>query len=145
VRPARPDDADALLSWRNDPTTRTNSFDERPIDRDRHLAWLRGRLADPRTRIYVGLADGIECGTVRFEPRNEGLAEVSITLDPRFRGKGLAAELLRVGLQNYRDECGPSRVIARVKAGNIASLRAFERAGYRRVRSAADLVELAID
>jgi RimJ/RimL family protein N-acetyltransferase len=144
VRPATWDDRELLLGWANDPITRANSFDPRPIERDEHLGWLRRTLDDPEKRIYVGLVGSAPYGVVRFEPRDADLAEVSITLDPSFRGRGLAAPLLEVGRARYLAERGPRRVLAQVKSANEASLRAFERAGYREARRANGVVELEI-
>jgi hypothetical protein len=38
------EDADLLLRWRNDPTTRANSFDSSPIDREDHIRWVRAMV-----------------------------------------------------------------------------------------------------
>jgi RimJ/RimL family protein N-acetyltransferase len=144
LRAATWDDRQLLLGWSNDPTTRGNSFDPRPIAMPDHEAWLRRRLAEPETRIYIGLHRAVPCGVVRFERRADGATEVSISVDPSFRGRGLAAPLLRLARDRYIAECGVHRVVARVKTDNIASLRAFRRAGYRDSRVNAGIIELAI-
>lgn len=145
LRTATWDDRDLLLAWSNDPITRKNSFEQRPIAVEEHEAWLRKRLADSDTRIYVGLNGAVPCGVVRFQRQEGGAAEVSIALDPSFRGRGLAAPMLRLARERYLRECPVARVVARVKADNVTSLRAFRRAGYRDSRVTANIIELAIE
>jgi RimJ/RimL family protein N-acetyltransferase len=144
LRAATWDDRDLLLGWSNDPATRANSLDSRPITMPEHEAWLRGRLAEPETRIYIGLERARPCGVVRFQRRAGGVTEVSISIDPSFRGHGLAAPLLRLARERYIAECGVHRVVARVKTDNLASLRAFRRAGYRDSQRDAGIIELEI-
>jgi hypothetical protein len=47
LRQACMDDADLLLAWRNDATTRQASHDTTPVSHDVHVAWLRKTLSDP--------------------------------------------------------------------------------------------------
>ena len=142
VRPAALEDADRLLQWRNDPVTRGNSFRTEPIGVEEHRVWLRRTLEDPGTRMYIGMRGSTPCGVVRFESRSDGASEANIALDPAFRGQGLAASVLRLARTQYIADGGKDRTTARVKATNVASLRAFERAGYRRLRTAEGIVEL---
>ena len=145
LRPATWNDRDLLLRWSNDPTVRLNSRDPRPIAPPDHENWLRARLADPETRIYIGLRDGAPCGVVRIEPRGDGRAEVSISLDATYRGLHLATPLLVVARERYRSERGNGPLVAYVRPENLVSLRAFRAAGYRDRATLGDLVELTLD
>lgn len=140
ARPAAADDADLLLGWRNDPATRSASRDQDAVPRDAHVAWLRRVLADPDRLLLVVEHTGRPAGTVRFDREADGLWEVSITLAPHARGRGLAAGVLAAGERAWRDRVGDRpALLACVRPDNAASARLFEGAGYRRrVEPAAD-------
>ncbi|MFP5068821.1 GNAT family N-acetyltransferase [Pseudonocardia nantongensis] len=130
ARPATLDDAELLLSWRNDPETRRWSRSTDEIDLDAHRRWLAGSLdREDRRLLLVSDLDG-PVGTVRWD-REESGWEVSITVAPERRGSGLAIPLLRAGEEAVRAWSGAGTpVIAVVHADNAASARLFARAGY---------------
>ncbi|MBN9736542.1 MULTISPECIES: bifunctional UDP-2,4-diacetamido-2,4,6-trideoxy-beta-L-altropyranose hydrolase/GNAT family N-acetyltransferase [unclassified Pseudonocardia] len=130
ARPARLDDAEMLLGWRNDPETRRWSRSTGEIDLDAHRRWLAGSLdRTDRRLLVVSDVDGA-VGTVRWDRDCTGW-EVSITVAPERRGSGLAVPLLRAGEDALRTATGPGTpVIAVVHTGNAASARLFARAGY---------------
>jgi RimJ/RimL family protein N-acetyltransferase len=128
LRPATRADARLLFGWANDPSTRAASFSSAPIPWETHVAWLDRRLADPECRLWIGEADRWAVGTVRVE-RRHGDIEISVTIAPDARGRGLAAPLIRLGTSSWlADHPGP--VLAYIKPGNAASIRAFSSAGY---------------
>lgn len=130
ARPATLDDAELLLSWRNDPETRRWSRSTDEIDLDTHRRWLAGSLDRvDRWLLVVSDLDG-PVGTVRWDRECSGW-EVSITVAPERRGSGLAVPLLRSGEEALRARTGTGTpVIAVVHADNAASARLFARAGY---------------
>lgn len=138
ARPARLDDAEALLAWRNDPETRRWSRSHDPIDLETHRRWLAGSLdRDDRLLLVVGDARG-PVGTVRWDRDCSGW-EVSITVAPERRAEGLALPLLRAGEEELRLRTGVGTpVTAVVHSGNEASARLFARAGYADDGSAPD-------
>lgn len=133
ARRARADDGDLLLAWRNDPGTRASSRSQEPVARDAHLRWLDDALADPGRRLFVVEHCGVPVATVRFDEEGSRLWEVSITVAPDARGRGLAAAVLDCAERAWRADVGsgPS-VLACVRPGNTASARLFQAAGYRR-------------
>lgn len=118
-----------LLDWRNDQQTRHNSLTSDPVSWDRHLAWLERVIADPGRALYVAEDDRGPFGTGRLDD-DPPPPVISITIAPERRGEGLATALIEA-LVELR---GPP-VIAIVKPGNERSIRAFERAGFRRAAS----------
>ncbi|MET0433250.1 MAG: bifunctional UDP-2,4-diacetamido-2,4,6-trideoxy-beta-L-altropyranose hydrolase/GNAT family N-acetyltransferase [Cellulomonas sp.] len=133
ARPATADDADLLLGWRNDPATRSASRDQDEVPRAAHVEWLQRVLAAPDRLLLVVEHTGRPAGTVRFDREADGLWEVSITLAPHARGRGLAAGVLDAGERAWRERVGDGpAVLACVRPDNAASARLFERAGYRR-------------
>jgi RimJ/RimL family protein N-acetyltransferase len=133
ARPAAPDDAGLLLAWRNDPATRSASRDQELVPHSAHVAWLQRVLADPDRLLLVVEHTGRPAGTVRFDREADGLWEVSITLAPFARGRGLAAGVLDAGERAWRERVGDGpAVLACIRPDNSASVHLFEGAGYRR-------------
>jgi RimJ/RimL family protein N-acetyltransferase len=105
-----------------------NSVSTDPVTPAAHAAWLDLVLSDPDRVLVIGEeTDGVAIGMVRFD-LSDSDAEVSINLALAARGRSLSAPLL-VAAERWVD--GRVNVLrARIKPGNIASTRAFERAGY---------------
>jgi RimJ/RimL family protein N-acetyltransferase len=131
LRAVGQDDEAILLEWANDPATRDASRVQAPISAADHHRWLEGLLAQPdEARLWIGEIDRVPIGVVRFERRSPSAVEVSITVAPEARGRGLARPLLEGGLFGARDAFGPVPILADILPGNDASLRLFTGAGF---------------
>lgn len=123
-------DARLLWDWANDPDLRAVSFTTGPIPWETHLAWLRRKLADSRCALRVVTNEtGVPVGQVRYDGEGPE-AVVSISLAKEFRGRGWGAEILRRATAEYVRDGGAPLVRAFVKAGNRASERIFQDAGF---------------
>jgi len=132
LRDASADDVELLYSWRNEPAARHNSFNREVIESDAHRRWFAAKLAaHTQTRIWILTDDGIPVGQVRYERRGEA-AEISFSIDSRFRGRGLGTAILKLSAPKACQELGVHEVRGLVKVDNTASIAAFERAGFRR-------------
>lgn len=124
-----------ILAWRNDPLTRQFSKTHDPIGETQHKEWLSRFLKSKDHFLFVvESADGGEpLGLVRFEPEISHGKEclVSINLNPKNRGQGLAKQILRLGIQAY-DELSPDvlTLIAEIDASNHASIKTFSANGF---------------
>lgn len=136
VRPATVDDAELLLEWRNDATTRAASRSSEPVSLEEHLHWLRSTLARDDRHLLVAADDAGPVGTVRWDREAPGEWEVSITVAAARRGSGLARTLLLAGEQWLSEAAAQGQVdelsiyLAVVHEDNTASLRLFTHAGY---------------
>ncbi|WP_448641023.1 GNAT family N-acetyltransferase [Geodermatophilus sp. URMC 63] len=131
VTPARPADSGLLLSWRNDPVTRARSITTAPVRPSDHAAWFSAVLADPDRHLLLVGSGGQRVGTVRFDRVDAGTWEVSLTLAPESRGRGLSGTVLACGEEHLLAHGGGgARLAARVRQDNAASLALFRRAGY---------------
>jgi len=140
LRDALPSDRERLLEWANDPATRAASFSSALIGPEEHASWFESSLANAQRRLFIACCAGMEVGVVRID-RDGRTAEVSLQVAPVHRGRGLARAML-AALDRRANELGVRRWTARVKPANLASLRAFEAAGYRRLESAGGVVQL---
>lgn len=129
VRDAGRADAELLLAWRNDEQTRSWSRDSRPIALADHTAWLDRVLADPARLLLVFESDS-PLGTVRFDLVEADTWEVSITLAPTHRGRGLSGPMLAAAEAALRARHPAGTILASVHHNNAASLRLFHTAGY---------------
>ena len=137
LRPVQAADSAQLLAWTNDPDTRRQSFDPTPVPLARHEAWLAGQLAQPQRSLLLLAEDsatGTAAGLIRFAiTTTQGVATavLSYSLAPECRGRGWAAPLLLAGTRAVLAQFPEVRqVIGEVKSDNVASVRAFRRAGY---------------
>ncbi|HYE00509.1 MAG TPA: GNAT family N-acetyltransferase [Alphaproteobacteria bacterium] len=133
-----PGEAEArqVMAWRNDPATLAASFHPEPKRWPDFLAEFRGGyFGQPDLPPLFVLAEGGRAGLVRFRPAAHpaGLrgrcVDVSIMLAPERRGRGLAAPALRAALAFAAGQ-GVDSVLAEIRPGNAASLRAFAAAGF---------------
>jgi RimJ/RimL family protein N-acetyltransferase len=124
-RLATEEDAPLLLSWRNDATTRTNSRYSDAVPVDRHLKWLRETLSCSKTKLLVAEDRGRPIGTVRADCR-EGYIELSWTVAPRDRGRGIGTQMLANSLRAISER--PLR--AMIKPENVASIRMAKACGF---------------
>ena len=125
LRPARFDDADLLLEWRNHPDVRRQFFHTDVVERDAHVDWLRGVLESNRHRLFVAEIDGIPVGTARLD-LEDGRAEISVTVAPGRWGTGIGSTLIALAVRKM-----DVPVDAWVRAANQASIAAFRKAGFR--------------
>jgi len=133
VRPLCPADERLTLDWANDPDVRKNSFSPDFIEVTTHRCWLASRLVDTeKCRFYVvETTKGLPAGAVRFECISPAAWEVHYSMDRCLRGRGKGTPFLLAALDYFRlsVESG-TKVIGRVKQGNLASQHIFRNLGF---------------
>ena len=129
LRPVTAADSLALWRWRNDPETRRASFDQSVISLEDHTRWFEQSLGRSDRRLWIVQANGADAGTVRLDLRN-GEAAVSINVAPEWRSRGVGVRALRALTREAFRLSGIARLVAEVKADNLASRAAFASAGY---------------
>lgn len=130
VRPLIDQDCADLFRWRNDPFTRKMSFDQSLVSQHEHAQWFMKKKSSTQSMILIGVSGKRKIGMCRFEidDCNE-CAEISINLNPIFRGKGNAVSLLKRALSIFFRERRRS-VYAKIKNKNKISIRLFEAVGF---------------
>lgn len=130
LRQARADDEEITFAWQSAPETRRYSRDPNPPGRDEHHAWFAARLRDRNCIFNMIAFEGKPAGVLRLDRREGEVHEVSINVAPELAGRGIASAALRLAARLLPG----GRLGAAILPGNAASLRLFERAGFRPVR-----------
>lgn len=125
LRPATPTDWQELLAWRNDPQTRRWSRHTGMVDEEQHRAWLAAAVSDQRRQLLVAEVNGRPAGTVRLDQVSGG-TEVSWTIAPQLRGRGLGRRMLALALESVA-----GYVFASMHKDNVASVRIAQAAGMQ--------------
>ncbi len=126
LRPVTDDDTARIFGWQCSPGARRFSRNPRPPTWAEHLDWTREILRRPDTVYEIVMAGAEPVGVLRLEPGAERL-EVSILVAPETGGKGVATGALHLARKLV-----PGRPLhAFIAPENLASRRAFEKAGFR--------------
>lgn len=139
LRRATMDDAEVLLSWRNDPETVAGSRDQRIVPLADHLRWLSDLLATPSRNLYIAEKNGIPVGTVRVDSNNNE-AELSWTVAPDYRGRGYGKQMVQAIVKT-----GGFQYWAETRLDNIASVRLVQSLGFRQGATHAGIVRWHLD
>src|SRR5947209_14592690 len=87
------------------------------------------------TRLTIEV-DGRVAGLIQFYeepmPRYRH-ASIDLFLDPRLHGRGLGTEAVRRIVRHLIEDRGHHRITIDPSASNAAAIRAYEKAGFRRV------------
>ena len=145
LRPVDPEaDVELVHAWMNDPEVAR--FWELGVPAGRIAAYLCEQIGSAHSTPYIGELDGAPMSywelyradldpLARHYPARRGDAGVHLLLGSTgFRGRGLGTRLLATvaGWQLAADPAA-TRVVAEPDVHNERSIRAFERAGFRRV------------
>lgn len=108
------DDADIMLEWKNYPETRKFAIkSHEPIEKEAHYDWLSKNLI--WFRIIENQNEPI--GAIRIFG-----SEISIWIDRRYWGFGIATKAIQA--------IATDGMYAKIVNGNVASFRAFIKAGF---------------
>lgn len=121
-----------LFNWRNNPQVRKNFFNPDEITWHEHKKWFDSIIKDNSATIYMAFQEKKKIGTIRYEDKGSFIS-VSVMLNPIFMGQGLGAQIIKLGTEKLAREQKPSKlIVAEIKEDNIASIKAFTKAGYRK-------------
>jgi RimJ/RimL family protein N-acetyltransferase len=128
LRKATFNDWKILLDWRNDPTTRKNSFETGEVSEQTHKLWFNDSLLNPNRSIYILENNSIPVGSIRSDIHWNNQSVLSWSIAPDQRGKGYGTKILEIYLQDKKGE-----FIAEIKPENIASIKMVEKNGFTKL------------
>ncbi|HSY60890.1 MAG TPA: GNAT family N-acetyltransferase [Cytophaga sp.] len=130
-RKALESDLMTYFNWANDAVTRQNSFNSTAIDLKIHTAWFLNKIASPGSLLLLfENEDKNPVGQVRIES-GENHAVIGISIDKAFRGQSFASFMIDSACTEYFRNFTQTIIAAHIKAANIASIKAFEKAGFK--------------
>ena len=129
LRPGRPEDADRLVRIRKEPEVA--------------LRWGADNIEEEVGEGFIGTEEGfvIEVngevvGAIQYGEEDDPMyrhANVDIFLATSHHGQGLGAEAIRLLAGHLFKDRGHHRLTIDPAADNAAAIRAYEKAGFRRV------------
>jgi len=119
---------DIILSWRNDPSVRKNSFYTSIIHNVTHENWFRERILRIGTEPFFVLEFDHPVATCRFDISEnlDKCFDISILVDPEYQRKGIGRIALSQTCTKIFEIYPDWKIRARVRPNNIASIRLFE-------------------
>jgi spore coat polysaccharide biosynthesis predicted glycosyltransferase SpsG/RimJ/RimL family protein N-acetyltransferase len=124
-------DIRTLYLWANSETVRKSSLNPSEILPKEHMDWIRKFQDNESSSIKIIDVNGIPAGQCRIEAtssENEYMLDYSI--DPLFRGKGLAKKILVYSLHEHSKVFPESIYTAIVKLTNYASQNVLSKIGF---------------
>lgn len=134
LRRAKPDDADARLTFGSDPHIQEMfgvSRDQvRPMTRERAAGWAQSLIVHPHAWVIDrgGLIGEVRLDRVDMQDRRASFA-IGI-FDPASLGQGIGTEACRLVLGHAFGTIGLHRVSLRVLAFNTRAIRSYEKCGF---------------
>jgi len=129
LRPGHTEDAERLLRIRNEPeVARRWGFED--IEEEVYEQFVGAEEG------FVIEVDGEVVGAIQYHEEKDPMyrhAGMDIFLATSHHGRGLGTEAIRVLSRYLFEERGHHRLTIDPAADNVAAIRAYERAGFRRV------------
>jgi len=131
LRKATIDDLELTFTWRNAIENRRYCLaSSELIAKETHINWFNKILVDKSRYLLIAEIDNQPIGVLRYDIINNA-AEISIYLKPGYTGKGIGTSLIEIGTKWLKNsEPNVNRLIANIAIENIASQKAFSKAGY---------------
>jgi RimJ/RimL family protein N-acetyltransferase len=134
VRVRRAEDIPLIAAASRDPETRRRLDDESLTpDRERESiarAEEQWRSGSGAPFVIADAGDDRALGLVNLQFGED--VTVAVSVFPEERGRGIAPRAMRLAATWGLRELGLRRVVAEASADNVASIRAIEKAGFRR-------------
>lgn len=130
LRVADEGDMGRVWVWNNEPAARDASIRGESIPWPAHQRWYAAKLREQDSAFWIAEQPHIGAiGSVRIERRGEEDV-ISLALTPGVRGRGLGSVVIAEAVKQRRNAGSERPVVALVKPNNVASVKAFERAGF---------------
>ena len=130
----RAEDVPLIAAASHDPETRRR-LDDEPLTPDRERESIarteeQWRSGSGAPFVIADAGDDRALGLVNLQFGED--ATVAVSVFPEERGRGIASRAMRLAATWGLRELGLRRVVAEAAADNVASIRAIEKAGFRR-------------
>ncbi len=127
LRKAELSDAEDILRWRNDEETRANSFNKEKISLVSHMNWLKKKLSQEGTYMFILMDGDAKAGNIRVDVM-DSMGEISYCVAPELRGRGYGSRMIALVEKEMPPEV--KSLMGLTLKTNRASGRCFEKNGY---------------
>ena len=134
IRRADLTDMSDIWEWRNDELTRQMFRDGSEVFPDDNEKWFRCAMKDDRRNIFISLVGDDKICMVRFDEFEPSSYDVSINMNPNWRGRRLSGQVLADSIKFLRTFKTVELITAEVKNINLASKKIFIANGFVFVR-----------
>ena len=142
IRAANRSDCEDVYMWRSDFISRTMSFNSKIPSYKEHIHWFNSSLNNANRELYVGVVGSTKIGICRFDRNRKcGVDEVSININPNFRGRGYGKRLLASSIKCFQ-KIKQNELLARIKPKNVVSLKIFKSLGFQELFFKEDIITL---
>jgi RimJ/RimL family protein N-acetyltransferase len=135
LRPIEEADNPRLMEWRNSPAVHDNLFSEEKVLPQRQKVWYETYLLDAtQLRYIIDSAAFGPVGCCGLTDVDEAAASAKMTVFlgvAEARGRGLAAEALRLLFAHAFGSMGLRKIIAEVFSDNAAATALYRRLAFR--------------
>lgn len=135
LREAELEDAEVIFNWVMDKETRRNAPNPKPFSFSSHKKWFEQKIQS-NDLILIAEAGQNKIGILRFDVnQNKDEIDVSIVVNPDFRGKGFGAKIIGKGLKKLKSKIGKDFENLRLRAiyfgDNLGSKHIFLKNGFK--------------
>ncbi len=130
------EDAETIMEWRNDPTTLRMFYHSTPKKMPEFYdEYIKAYFSEPQCPAVFAMEGDERIAFLRFcsydayAHADNSIVDISINVPPEKRHKGIGTRVLQAASEYLRKK-EVAGVMAEIKEENVASIRAFERAGY---------------
>jgi UDP-4-amino-4,6-dideoxy-N-acetyl-beta-L-altrosamine N-acetyltransferase len=143
LRDLAPADSARLLAWRNRPEVAAHMLTDHRIGQAEHDAWFAAIPSRADRRYWIIELDGAPVGLTNLAAIDRSAERCDwayYLADPATRGRGVGSCVQYIVLAHVFEAMGFHKVWCEVLAGNDASLRLLEGAGFVREATLRDHV-----
>lgn len=136
LRKATSADMHRVYCWRNEKETVDKMGSVKLINLTDHQEWYRKSIASPFVLFFIIEGNGRPIGQIRYHAEIlDGIpaGKVSINITAKMHGKGIATQAFILGKAETKNLKFCTFTFANVRVDNVASIRAMENAGYKKV------------
>lgn len=125
-----------IMEWRNDDITRLNSFNQNKFTFEQFKIIFFNKYFENSIPPLFAKFNNKNIAFIGSLDIDKNCVEISINIDPQFRGKKLAVPIIKSFI-NYILINNPEikTINAKIKSFNKASIRCFEKAGFKYINS----------
>ena len=129
LRPVEKKDYEKILEWRNDPDVRINSLTQHIISIDEHTEYWNDFLKNETNFAFIAIHENNDIGVLKLKNIDKITYEIDIFISKSYRNRGLGSQVLKIA-KDVALQKGMKKLIAKIKYGNEASRKAFEKVGF---------------